>query len=283
MNPYSNARPRIGVPYRTVDEERSGKRGAYDKYLQAILAAGGEPVEISLLLDHAGLNRTVESLDGVVLPGSPADVNPVRYHAEKHACTAAADSAREKTDTSLLEHAFSAGKPILTICYGMQHLNVFLGGSLVQDIEVETRSTIEHSWHREVPGTEEPHHPMHIEPGTWLSELAKQQDVVVNSSHHQSVQVAAPGLRVVARAPDGVVEALEWGGGSQWVFAAQWHPERMQAGGAGDRLSLLLFNDLVSAARVAGVRDGRARRRPGSGVAAVGDNVTDHDDSVHED
>jgi putative glutamine amidotransferase len=254
MNPGLNSRPRVGVPYRTVDEERSGKRGAYDKYLQAIVAAGGEPVELSLLLDPAELSRQAESLDGIVLPGSPADVDPDRYHSEKNVRTAAADPAREKTDTALLEHFFRAGKPVLAICYGTQHLNVFLGGTLVQDIASETGSAIEHSWHHEIPDAEEPHHMMHIEPGTKLAELAKQQDIVVNSSHHQSVLVPGGGLRIVARSPDGVVEALEWIGGPQWIFAAQWHPERMQADGAGDRLSQRLFSELVGATRVAGVR-----------------------------
>jgi putative glutamine amidotransferase len=212
-------------------------------------------VEIPLSLDPAELNRIAETLDGVVLPGSPADVDPVRYHAEKHARTAAADSAREKADTALLEHAFRAEKPVLAICYGTQHLNVFLGGTLIQDIVGELGSTIEHSWHREIPGAEEPHHLMHIEPGTRLAELAKQQVVVVNSSHHQSALAPGRGLRVVARAPDGVVEAMEWVDGPQWVFAAQWHPERMQGEGAGGRLSRLLFSGLVTAARVAGVRE----------------------------
>lgn len=254
MNSDLNPRPRVGVPYRTAGEERSGKRGAYEKYLQAIVAADGEPVELSLLLEPTELRRIAETLDGVVLPGSPADVDPVRCHAEKHARTAAPDSARERTDTALLEHAFRAGKPVLAICYGTQHLNVFLGGTLVQDIADELCSTIEHSWHREIPGAEEPHHPMHIEPGTSLAQLAKRQDVMVNSSHHQSVLTPGGGLRIVARAPDGVVEAMEWVGGPQWVFAAQWHPERMQGDRARDLLSRMLFRDLVAAARAVDVR-----------------------------
>jgi putative glutamine amidotransferase len=244
-----NPRPRVGIPYRTSEEEKAEKRGAYDKYVCAVEAAGGLAVEISLALGPEELGRVAESVDALVLPGSPADVEPGRYGAQKHGKTAAADPLREETDTALLENAFRNGKPVLAICYGTQNLNVFLGGTLVQDIASETGSKIEHAWRHRGAGTDEPRHAIEIAADSRLAELAGAEDVVVNSSHHQSVLEPGRGLRVVAKAPDGVVEALEWTGGPAWVFAAQWHPERMAGDDAGSRLSRKLFTELVAAAR----------------------------------
>jgi putative glutamine amidotransferase len=230
MSVETTHRPRIGVPYRAASEEKAGKREAYDKYLRAIEAAGGQPVEISLSLDANALRRAAESADAFVLPGSNCDVEPARYLAEPHPLAGRVDPLRENTDTVLLQEAFRTGKPVLAICYGMQHLNVFLGGTLVQDIDSEIGSSIEHVWHKEIAGTEEPNHPIEITPGSRLAELidaqARSQTIEVNSSHHQSVRGPGRGLRISARAPDGVVEAIEWTG-PEWVLGVEWHPERM--------------------------------------------------------
>jgi putative glutamine amidotransferase len=254
--------PRIGVPYRSASEEKAGKREAYDKYLRAIETAGGEPVEISLSLDASALRRAAESVDAFVLPGSNCDVDPARFHAQPHPKTSADDPLRETTDTTLLEEAFRTGKPVLAICYGMQHLNVFLGGTLVQDIASEIGSSIEHVWHRKIAGTEEPFHAIEITPGSRLEELAAAQTANVNSSHHQSVLEPGRGLRISARAPDGVVEAIEWTG-PEWVIGAEWHPERMAGSDvrtqsranpedvAGIRLAQRLFEQFIAAARTA--------------------------------
>jgi putative glutamine amidotransferase len=268
-------KPRVGVPYRSASEEKAGKRDAYDIYLRAIEAAGGEPAEISLSLDANALRRAAESADAFVLPGSNCDVAPARFHAQRHPKTSAADSLRENTDTALLEEAFHTGKPVLGICYGMQHLNVFLGGTLVQDIASEIGSSIEHVWHREIAGAEEPYHTIEITPGSRLAELAGARTVEVNSSHHQSVLAPGRGLRISAHAPDGVVEAIECTG-PEWVIGVEWHPERMVGSGvqttqsganseptaksdnvAGIRLTQRLFEQFIAAARIASLH-GRA-------------------------
>ena len=119
--------PRVGVPYRSTNEEVSGAREKYAYYLQAIEKAGGKPVEISLQLSPAELNAQACDLDAIVLPGSGADVDPIHYAAARHPKTNAADLPREKADFALLEHAFAEGKPVLAICYGIQSLNVSMG------------------------------------------------------------------------------------------------------------------------------------------------------------
>ncbi len=242
------SRPRVGVPWRTAAEESANRRSKIDKYLQAVERAGGEPVLVSLVSGAEYLKREAENLDAVLLSGSPADIEPAHYGAKRHRATEDADPARERTDFALLEHALARGKPALAICYGIQSLNVFLGGTLVQDIPSELGTKVCHSpEHDELPGGGEAPDAMHgasLESGRVLT-LSGAAQADVNSSHHQSVLEPGRGLRVTARAPDGVIEAVEWTERSNWVVGVQWHPERMP----GDALAQALFRDLVVAAR----------------------------------
>ena len=244
MSPEIIPKPRVGIPYRTKNEEVTGLGAKLEKYLEAVRRAGAEPVPVSVLLPPGELRQLVQTLDGLVLTGSPADVDPARYGAARRAECADPDPDRERTDFALLEHAFAEHKPVLAICFGIQSLNVFLGGSLIQDIPSDIGAKIEHEWHRE-EGAPEPFHAAQIEPGSQLAQLAGSSEARVNSSHHQSVKEPARGLRLAARAPDGVIEAVEWTGDSNWVMGVQWHPERLAAT---DALAQSLFRALVSAA-----------------------------------
>jgi putative glutamine amidotransferase len=243
-------RPRVGVPYRTRNEELNGPREKYDKYLRAVEEAGGAPIKISLGLGNEGMRALVHTFDALVLPGSPADVEPSLYRAIRHQETDEADADRERTDYALLQHAFAEGKPVLAICYGMQSLNVFLGGTLIQDILSEMPTAIQHSWTGGKEGKPEPFHAAKFEGDTRIAKLAGANEAKVNTSHHQAVREPGRNLRIVGRAPDGVIEAVEWTGDTNWVTGVQWHPERM----ADDALSRALFRELVAAARDAAVR-----------------------------
>ncbi len=212
-------------------------------YLRAIENAGGEPIEISLRLSPEELDRQLQPLDAIVLPGSPADIEPGRYGAARHPESAAADPSREEIDRALLDLAFKEHVPVLAICYGLQSLNVYLGGTLIQDIASELGTKIQHPW-SDKKGPE-PLHRARLEPNSRVAELAGAAEVEVNSSHHQSIREPGRGLRVAARAPDGVIEAAEWTGAADWVTAVQWHPERRTE----DFLARALFRELVAAAR----------------------------------
>ena len=251
MAPDTSPKPRVGIPYRTRNEELKGERGKYDKYREAVLRAGGEPVEISLGLAADELRQVAGSLDAVVLTGSPADVNPSLYGAPRNPASAEADSDRERTDFALLEHAFAEHKPVLAICYGVQSMNVFLGGTLIQDIPSALHTPIQHPWSNRDKGTPEPFHAAKIESGSRLRGLAGADEVGINSSHHQSILDPGRNLRIAARAPDGVVEAVEWTGDSNWVTGVQWHPERMAES---DPLSQRLFGTLMEVAHKAAVK-----------------------------
>jgi putative glutamine amidotransferase len=244
MTPPSNHSPRIGVPYRTKKEQVTGGTARIEKYLTAVRQAGAEPVPVSLQLSASELDQLAESLDGFVLSGSPADVDPGHFGAPRQPECAKADPDRERTDFALLRHAFAEHKPVLAICYGIQSLNVHLGGTLLQDIPKALGTEIDHDWDDEqaAPDTL---HDAQLEAGSQLAQLNGSTRAVINSSHHQSIKEPGRGLRVAARAADGVIEAVEWTGDSNWVVGVQWHPERLADK---DALSQSLFRGLVSAA-----------------------------------
>jgi putative glutamine amidotransferase len=244
MSRETNPKPRVGIPYRTRKEELTGEFAKIEKYTEAVRRAGGEAVVISLGLSPAHLCMVARTLDAVLLPGSPADIEASRFGAARHPEAADPDPDRERTDFTLLEHSLAEQKPVLAICYGTQTLNVFLGGTLVQDIPSEVRAAIEHDGDDE-KNRPETFHTVRIETGSQLAQTAGTIEVRVNSSHHQAILEPGRKLRVVSRAPDGVVEAVEWAGDENWVTGVQWHPERMMEA---DPLARKIFRQFVAAA-----------------------------------
>ncbi len=253
--PSTTHRPRVGIPWRTSHEEVNHITNKLQYYFAAV-AAEAEPVHVSLQLSPNELAAKIRDLDAFVLPGAPADVNPALYGAARHPKTHEADSNREKTDFSIIEHAFASAKPVLAICYGCQSLNVCLGGSLYQDITSELHTKIEHSREGLPADAPDPIHPARIDPGGEIAQLAAISghanqngafDVQINTSHHQSVRDLGRGLCAAAIAPDGVIEAVEHEPHKHWVVGVQWHPERMK----GDALAAALFRALVQATRAA--------------------------------
>lgn len=234
-------KPRIAIPVPNSDPEYSTR--ALPDYLNSISGAGGEPVVIALNLSNVEAAQLAKSCDGILLPGSPADVDPQKYGEQPHPKTAAADPARDNIDELLLQDAHNMRKPILTICYGTQSLNVWRGGALVQHIE----SAVQHSRTPGAPRTEVVQHTAHVEPDSGLRALAGAEQFTVNSSHHQSLAAPGDALRVVARSPeDGVIEAVEGTAAGHWVLGVQWHPERTFAQ---NEVSRRIFEKLVAEAR----------------------------------
>ncbi len=243
MSLSTKPRPRIGVPYRMRKEEVTGDRNI-SPYLEAVERAGGTAVPVSLALDATELAALAATLDGILLSGSPADVEPGRFGARKHRETNGADPDRERTDFALIKHALDMQKPMLAVCYGIQSLNVFLGGTLIQDRPAEVGAQVEHDWDDAKPDPEA-FHAARIATASDLARWAGATEATVNSSHHQSVRDVGSGLKAVAWAPDGVVEAVEHAGDGQWILGVQWHPERMVDT---DPLAKKLFAELVETA-----------------------------------
>jgi len=241
----TSLRPRVGIPWRTSQEEVEGNRPKIQNYEDAVRRAGGEPVVLPLSDSHE-LARALPALDGFVLPGSPADVEPAEYGAVNRGLSAPSDLAREAADRAILKHAFAEQKPVLAICYGCQLLNVYLGGTLIQDLRAETGTSVPHRKKDVIPEPkDDPRHVAAFEKGSRLAAITGAVRGEVNSSHHQAIAMPGKSLRVTAHADDGTVEGIEWTGDANWVVGVQWHPERMFGDAAAERL----FGDFLEAAR----------------------------------
>ncbi|MEW5977936.1 MAG: gamma-glutamyl-gamma-aminobutyrate hydrolase family protein [Acidobacteriota bacterium] len=216
------------------------------QYSEAVYHAGGIPVLLPLISDPEYSNSLLERLDGILLSGSNSDVDPHRYKEDPIPQIGSIMTRRDQTDWNLLEEVFRKKVPLLGICFGMQILNVFLGGSLWQDIPTQIGQALKHSQR----GLDEyKSHTIKIKPHSLLHRLAGQDEAKVNSFHHQGVKSVASNLECVAEAGDGVIEALELKEEDHFVLAVQWHPE---IGWNQDPLSQRIFSEFVSAA--SGVR-----------------------------
>jgi putative glutamine amidotransferase len=251
MSPEASNRPRVGIPWRTSNEEAGAAepeiRAKIRNYEEAVRKAGGEPVLLSLARPQES-RSFLAGLDAFVLPGSPADVEPAEYGSSNTGLSAPADLLREAVDRAILDHALAEKKPVLAICYGCQLLNVYLGGTLIQDLKAETGTATPHRKKDLVPeAQEDPVHGATFEPESRLQEIANGAQAPINSSHHQAIAKPGKNLRVTAHATDGTIEGVEWTGDQNWIIGVQWHPERM----FGDTFSERLFQEFISAARTA--------------------------------
>lgn len=234
--------PRIAIPFPHSEDAEYANR-AFPQYAKAVEMAGGEPVRIPLDQSLADVMKLIAACNAALLPGSKADIDPSKYKAATDPQTAPADPRRDAVDELLLQDAYEKRKPILGICYGLQILNVYRGGTLLQHIE----SAVNHEAGKEVKVA----HNVDLDAGSKLGKIivphpsGKNVSVAVNSSHHQSVEVVGDGLHIVARCPqDGIIEALEGTAPDHFVIAVQWHPERSVENDEGSRA---IFRALVEA------------------------------------
>lgn len=215
-------------------------------YVESLRSAGLETVVIPAATDSADALRMLGDCKGVLLPGSPADVPPQKYGEEKLRETNTADPLRDNLDELLIQDAYNLYKPLLAICYGLQNLNVWRTGTLIQHLPIQP---VNHESGSKVLQA----HEIEIEPGSKLERLAGSNRQWVNSSHHQALQRVGDGLRVTAwSVPDRIIEAVEGINQEHWVVGVQWHPERTYGS---EPLSLALFSEFARA-----VQEWRPRR-----------------------
>jgi putative glutamine amidotransferase len=231
-------RPLIGVttselrPSRMATTRRHGEPAHPEMalgmtYLRTLDAAGAIPVVLPPTgTDH--LEDLLDRVDGVCLSGGP-DLDPAAYGAtERHVELGPTEPSLDAFELSLVKLALQRGLPMLAICRGAQALNIACGGTLHQHI----------ADHRQTAPATEPTHAVEIESRSRLHRIMRTRTAGVNSFHHQAVDQVGDGLRVVARAGDGTVEAIE---GDGFVVGVQWHAEALVAHSN-------LFEALVTAA-----------------------------------
>ncbi len=217
-----NRRPLIGLNCRyeaDEDHERGDQIRMYVSYYQALIEAGALPVLIPTVDDRSLLSEYLDALDGFLFTGGK-DVPPAAYGQERDPRTEELHPKRFSCDRLLAELVLGRDMPVLAICLGQQLINVAYGGTLIQHIEIETQ-------HTAIKPGQDSFHRISIEEDSLLHRILGATELEVNSGHHQAVDKPAPGLRVLARAPDGIIEAVQMTD-KRFFIGVQWHPERLQ-------------------------------------------------------
>jgi putative glutamine amidotransferase len=192
-------------------------------YLTALDAVGAAPVLLPLALGEDTLRSLFDRMDGLFMAGG-GDLNPDCYRQDKYTKTEGIDELRDATELLLTRWALEEHKPLLGVCRGVQTMNVAAGGTLVQDIGDQLPHAIKHQYFPEQPRNYVAHDIELVE-GTRLAKIMGSK-ARVNSFHHQAIATVAPGFRVSAYAPDGVIEAIESSNGN-FAIGVQWHPESL--------------------------------------------------------
>lgn len=240
--------PLIGISVGALHTSPSGALylAVRPTYVRAVEMAGGAPILIPFQVGLTSLRRIYEQLDGLVFSGG-GDVDPTRYGAatiSPH--TAEVDPARDEVEIQLARWAVEDDKPLLAICRGVQVLNVALGGTLIQHIPAAVPHALPHEAHSDEAFQRLAHEVTVASDSKLYAALGLNGDrLSVNSLHHQALAEIGRGLRVVARAGDGIVEGVE-APDRRFIVGVQWHPEALV-----DTVPSMrhLFEALVSAAQ----------------------------------
>jgi putative glutamine amidotransferase len=224
--PFSleDAMPVIGITtYTTQNAAGNPIAAVAEHYIRAVLAAGGTPVLLpNALAEAPGWEALYDRLDGVLLTGG-GDIDPLLYDAGTHPKVNGVDASRDSLELALAKRLLETDKPFLGVCRGLQVLNVALGGTLHTHIPEQVQTEIRHDCYPDLPRNHLAH-PVRVEEDSRVAKIFAEPILQVNSLHHQGIRDLAPGLKAVAFAPDGLVEAVELPQHA-FGFAVQWHPE----------------------------------------------------------
>ncbi len=233
-----NKKPIIGI---TVNGGKNLSLGLADE--KAVIAAGGTPVLLPIHIGDDDAKRLIDICDGILFTGGE-DVNPKYMNEETLPQCGYADDERDRAEQMYFKYARQKHIPIFGICRGHQAVNVFMGGSLYQDITTQCQrlNAIQHKSPR---GVSDIMHTVSVEKGSLLEKVAGYDTLDVTSTHHQAIKRVADGLKVVATAPDGIIEALE-GTGDDYILTVQFHPELRYDK---EDHALNLFKGLINAAK----------------------------------
>ena len=233
-------RPRIGITMRIEQTTNRFYLGRH--YSEAVAAAGGIPLHISLIPDATYIDAVVADLDGVLLPGSDSDVDPFRYGQDPHPKLGTVQPIKDETDLLVIEAVERLNLPLFAICFGMQVLNVARGGTLIQDIGDQVPRAIKHD---QGAPRDRWSHGVRLLPDSQIAAVVENEKLLVNSHHHQAVENVGNNLIPTAWSNDGLIEALEDPRADRYVVAVQWHPE---LGWERDEASQQLFGSFITAA-----------------------------------
>lgn len=240
-------KPVIGLTMRLEIETNRFYLGR--DYSEAIEAFGAVPFHIALIPSKNYLSEILKIVDGILLPGSDTDVDPLIYGAEPQPRLKKIVPEKDATDLMVLREAEKLNLPVLAICYGMQVLNVSRNGTLYQDIETDIEDCVKHEQGEPLGRSS---HRIEIRPESRLQELiaknGKKGGVIkVNSHHHQAIRKVGKNLIDTAWAKDGVIECIEDTRKERFVLGVQWHPELSWKT---DTVSANIFKSFIAACKI---------------------------------
>lgn len=247
-----------GMPYHTVG----------DKYLRAVAeAADGIPLTIPAFGDLLDLPDLVSRLDGLLLTGSPSNVEPGHYGAPASEAAEPHDPHRDATTLPLIRAAIDGGLPLLAICRGIQELNVALGGTLHARVhELPGRDDHRRPRHEDLDVQYGPRHEVKLSAGGAMARLAGGGSLMVNSLHWQAIDRIAEDLSVEAVAPDGTIEAVAVRDAHAFALGVQWHPEYRPLD---DAFSTRLFAAFGAAARARAASRGQQAEKTAAAQTSI--------------
>jgi len=219
---------KIGLVYNKSQSQAFGDGvDRLKDYSNAIEENGGKVIRFFITDNKDAIQKKLKEIDGLILPGG-ADVNPYLYKEEPYYLLEGVDMSLDELEYELLKYCFKHKVPILGICRGHQITNVYLGGSMYQDIPTQFKGKGKISHRERVEGkSQEIHHDILIKRGSNLHKLLGKTRIKVNSLHHQAIKRLAPGVKIVALTEDGVIEAIE-GTSDTFFIGVQFHPERLR-------------------------------------------------------
>jgi putative glutamine amidotransferase len=257
--------PLVGIPtcFREVNERVMYT--AVVRYPHAVVdAAGCLPMLIPAIGDKLDIDALLDTIDGLLLTGSPSNVEPYHYNGPPSREGTLHDPARDATTLPMIREAVRRDLPVLAICRGIQELNVALGGTLHQRIGERPGGDVHRrgrDFKRIMDMTMDerygPCHPVQLTPDGYFAALAGAGEIMVNSLHGQGIDRPAPGLRVEAVAPDGLIEAVSLPG-ARFVVGVQWHPEYKPLDNPISRALFAAFGDACRAVAAGGSQKRRA-------------------------
>lgn len=215
-------KPIIGITPQ-YDYERD-RIWIHPNYMGAIENAGGIPVLLPLDYDEKDGEKIANYFDGFLFPGGP-DVDPFLFHEETIPEGGVVIPRRDKMEGNIFRYAYHLNKPMLGICRGIQVFNIFLGGTIFQDMDAQFPSSLPIG-HYQKSGNEVCSHSVQINEGSLLQEIVKKDIIKVNSFHHQAIKDLAPSLEVSGTSLDTLIESV-YDPHKKFLLGVQWHPEHL--------------------------------------------------------
>jgi putative glutamine amidotransferase len=255
----SAPKPLIGVPANVTLHVavRSPQHAVAEKYMQSIIdGSGGVPMVIPAFGDPQQFDTLLDAMDGLLLTGGAANIEPHHYGGAPFPDDEVIDQARDRTVLPLIRACIDRGIPVFGICRGIQEMNVALGGTLHYRVH-QLPGRLDHRMRRDIEDMEvryEPRHSITLTDGGYLSSLVDDETVMVNTLHGQAIDRPAPGMEIEALAEDETIEAVRLRGAKSFTVGVQWHAEwKIHE----HELSRRLFGEFGTAARASALRRGK--------------------------